>query len=63
MVLASLDVVVGVDGSDEVTGDQLGALVDQLIEGMLAIGARLTPDNGASGIVHLVAGSSHISMK
>ena len=29
--------------ADEVAGDKLGALVDQLVEGMLSVGARLAP--------------------
>ena len=33
---------------DEIAGDQPGALMDQLIERMLAVGAGLTPINGAS---------------
>src|SRR5215475_8786951 len=32
---------------DEVTWDQMGPLVDQLVEGVLAVGPRLTPVNGA----------------
>src|SRR5581483_537200 len=31
------------DKRDEVTGDELGSLVNQLIEGMLAVRARLAP--------------------
>ena len=37
MVLPVLDVVVRVDGGDEVAGDHLGALVDQLVERVLTI--------------------------
>lgn len=43
------------DGSEEITGDELGALVDELVEGMLAVGARLTPDDGASRCLYLLA--------
>jgi hypothetical protein len=32
--------------ADEVAGDQPGALVDQLVEGVLAVGAGLAPDDG-----------------
>ena len=35
--------------SDEVTGDKPGALMDQLIEGVLAVGSRLAPVNGPVG--------------
>ena len=33
--------------SEEIAGDELGALVDELIEGVLPIGAGLSPDNWA----------------
>ena len=33
-------------GGEEVARDQLGALVDQLVEGVLAVGAGLAPDDG-----------------
>src|SRR6516162_6312734 len=39
---------------DEVTRDEAGALMDQLIEGVLAIGAWLTPVDGAGLVVDLV---------
>src|SRR3984893_17745723 len=38
--------------SDEVTGDEPGALMDQLIEGVLAIGSRLAPIDRAGVSVH-----------
>lgn len=44
----------------EVTGDQLGALVDQLIEGVLAVGTRLTPDDGAGLVVNRLAVAIHV---
>src|SRR5262249_58864123 len=31
--------------ADEVTGDQLRALVDELVEGVLAVGSRLAPED------------------
>ena len=37
---------------DEVTRDQFGPLVDELVEGMLTVGSRLPPDNGSGLIVH-----------
>ncbi|KAI3477404.1 hypothetical protein L1887_60923 [Cichorium endivia] len=43
--------VLGLDGGDKVAGDELGALVDELIEGVLAVGACLTPDDGAGLVV------------
>ena len=33
--------------SEEIAGDELGALVDELIEGVLPIGAGFAPDNRA----------------
>lgn len=41
------DGVVGLGGQDEVGGDQLGALVDQLEEGVLGVGARLAEQDSA----------------
>ena len=41
--------------ADEVAGDQLGSLVNELVEGVLAIGSRLSPDYGPGLIVHLPA--------
>src|SRR5215475_2508101 len=43
------------DKGDEVTRDEAGALMDQLVEGVLAIGARLTPVDGASLVVDRAA--------
>lgn len=37
--------VVGLSSQDEVSGDQLGSLVDKLEEGVLSVGARLTEQN------------------
>ncbi len=41
------------DKGDEVTGDEPGALMDQLVEGVLAVGARLAPVDGAGLVVDL----------
>ena len=38
---------------DEVAGDEPRALMDQLIEGMLAVGARLAPVDRAGVVVDL----------
>mmetsp|Transcript_3253 Transcript_3253/g.8600 ORF Transcript_3253/g.8600 Transcript_3253/m.8600 type:complete len:231 (-) Transcript_3253:7-699(-) len=40
------------DGCDEVGGDQLGALVHQLVEGVLTVGARLAPNDRAGRCGH-----------
>ncbi len=37
---------------DEVGGDQLGSLVDQLVEGVLAVGAGLAPEDLAGLELH-----------
>jgi hypothetical protein len=34
---------------DEVTGNERGSLMDQLVEGMLPVGARLSPVDGPVG--------------
>src|SRR5207253_6515658 len=49
MVLA--DLVERAQEADEVARDQLRALVDELVEGVLAVRARLTPDDRARLIV------------
>jgi hypothetical protein len=41
------DGVVRLSSQDEVGGDELGALVDKLEEGVLGVGARLTEQDGA----------------
>src|SRR5450755_4900786 len=41
--------------SDKVARDQLRALVNELVEGMLAVGAWLPPDNGAGLIINGLA--------
>ena len=38
-----------VSHGNEVSRNQLGALVDQLVEGVLAVGARLAPEDLAGG--------------
>ena len=42
-VLVVVDLGVGVDEADEVARNEPGALVDELVEGVLAVGARLSP--------------------
>ncbi len=39
------------NGSDEISGDQLGTLVDELVESMLSVGSSLTPDDGSRLVV------------
>lgn len=40
--------ILRLDGRDEIGGDELVALVDELVERVLAIGAGLAPDDGAA---------------
>ena len=47
--------VLALGGGQEVAGDQLGALVDQLVEGVLAVGAGLAPDDRAGLVVDPLA--------
>lgn len=42
-------IFMGVGGEQEVARDNVGALVDQLIKGVLAIGARFAPNDGTGG--------------
>mmetsp|Transcript_17218 Transcript_17218/g.43891 ORF Transcript_17218/g.43891 Transcript_17218/m.43891 type:complete len:430 (-) Transcript_17218:352-1641(-) len=53
VVLSHVVVAVGV--RDEVARDKFGALVDELIEGVLAVGAGLAPHDGAGGHCHALA--------
>lgn len=43
MVDAAADGVVAFGGRDEIARDDSRALVDELVEGVLAVGARLAP--------------------
>src|SRR5690606_28882604 len=47
-------------GRDEVARNQLGTLVDELIKGMLAVGARLAPNDGAGLVIHRIAFAVHV---
>ena len=46
MVKGITDRVEGGGRSDEICGDQLGSLVNELIERVLAVGSGGTPDDG-----------------
>lgn len=52
--------IVRFDRGYEVTGDNTGALVDKLVECMLAISSRFPPDNRPSAVVNLVTSPYHI---
>jgi len=49
-----LNGVVALSSEDEVRRDQLRALVEKLIEGVLCVGCRLTEDDGASGVLDVI---------
>ena len=57
LVQVVLDGVVGFDSQDEVGGDQLGALMKQLEEGMLGIGGRFAKEDGAGGVLDVITGA------
>ena len=50
LVMVVVDRVGGVDDPDEVARHQLGALVDELEEGVLAVGAGLAPHHRSGGV-------------
>lgn len=56
LVLAILNGVVRLGSHDEVRRDELGALVQQLEEAVLGVGGRLTEEDGAGGILDILAG-------
>mmetsp|Transcript_24882 Transcript_24882/g.37965 ORF Transcript_24882/g.37965 Transcript_24882/m.37965 type:complete len:308 (+) Transcript_24882:34-957(+) len=50
-------VIVGIDGSQEIARDELGSLVDELVEGMLSVGSGFSPDDGTSFALDLLVGA------
>jgi hypothetical protein len=54
-VLVVLDRVVALCCQDEVRGDELGALVKQLVERVLGVSCRLTEDNWPCGVLDVVS--------
>ena len=55
LVLATVDGVVGLGSHEEVGGDELGALVQELEEAVLGIGGWLAEENSSRGVLHVVA--------
>ena len=55
LVLVALDRVVALGGEDEVGWDELGALVEKLVEGVLSVGGWLTEQNGTGCVLDIVA--------
>ena len=60
MVKSLTNVVVGLDGRNEVTGDEPGALVDELVEGRLAVRAWLAPNDWPGGVVNFGTGTGDV---
>lgn len=58
LVLSALNRVVRFGGHDEVRGDELGALVQQLEEAVLGVGGGLTEEDRAGGVLDVLAGTS-----
>jgi hypothetical protein len=58
LVLIVLDRVVALSGQDEVGGDELGALVEQLVEGVLSVGRWLTEEDGSGGVLDVISTAS-----
>ena len=50
-VVVVADGVVREHRRDEITGNEAGALMNQLIECVLSVGSRLTPDDGTGSVV------------
>ena len=50
-VVVASEGVEGFEEADEVAGNEPRSLVDELVEGVLAIGAGFAPVDGASGLV------------
>jgi hypothetical protein len=54
-VLVLLDGVVALRSQDEVSGDELRALVEKLVERVLCVGGGLAEYDGTSGVLDVVA--------
>ena len=59
LVLVALNGVVALGGKDEVGGDELGALVKELVEGVLGVGSRLTEQNGTGSVLDVVTAAGY----
>ena len=52
LVQVVIDRVVGLGGEDEISWDEFGALVQQLVEGVLRVGGWLAEEDGARGVFY-----------
>ena len=55
LLVVVADLVVAVCRGDEVARNHLGALVDELVEGVLAVGTRFAPEDRTRLVVHALA--------
>lgn len=55
LVLVLFDGVVALSSQDEISGNELGALVEELVERVLGVGGWLTKQDGTSGVLDVVA--------
>jgi hypothetical protein len=55
LVLVVLDRVVRLGSQDEVGGDELSALVEELVERVLCVGGGLSEEDGTGGVLDVVA--------
>jgi hypothetical protein len=51
LVLVVVDRVVGFGGEDEIGGDELGALVEELVEGVLSVGGGFAKKDWAGSVL------------
>jgi hypothetical protein len=54
-VLVTRGWVVGLGSEDEISGDELGTLVKELVEGVLGVGGRLAEKDGAGCVFYHLA--------
>lgn len=52
--------IVTLDGANKIARDQTGALMDQLIEGVLTVGSWFAPNDGTSVVVHSTPVASNV---
>jgi len=59
LVLVVLNRVVALCCQDEVGGDELSTLVEQLVERVLGVGGRLAEEDGSSGVLDVVSATGN----
>ena len=58
-MFVALNWVVTFGGQNEIRRNQLGALMNELEEGMLSIGARFSKENCTGCVIHILAVTSN----